>query len=248
MLKKHVCLVAICLCFTMFVVVARAEKVVQLNTLDWEPYIGRKLPDRGFVATIVTEAFAASGYRVELSFLPWIRAKAMAKDGKADGCMPEYYLEEDKADFLISDPFPGGPLGFLKKTSDPISYGKLEELKGHKIGIVRGYVNTVEFDKADYLTKEEANDDLTNIRKLMGGRLDLVVIDKFVGFDLMRQEMPERVGEIEFLSPPLEEKTLHVLIAKKVADAEEKMNAFNEGLKKIKENGRLKAIMQEKGL
>jgi len=248
MLRKNTCLVCLVLSFTLLVAGVQAEKTVKLNTLDWEPYIGQKLPDKGFVAAIVSEAFAASGYTVELSFMPWVRAKTTAKESKADGCMPEYYLEEDKADFFISDAFPGGPLGFFKKKADPIGYTKLTDLKDRKIGTVRGYVNTEEFDKADYLQKEEANDDLTNIRKLMGGRLDLIVVDKFVGLYLMQQEMPDKVGEIEFIGPALEEKTLHVLIAKNAPDAEAKIKAFNEGLKKIKESGRMEALMKKSGL
>lgn len=248
MLRKKTCLVCLILSFTVLVAGAQAENTVKLNTLEWEPYVGQKLPDKGFVSAIVSEAFAASGYTVELSFMPWVRAKTMAKEGKADGCMPEYYLEDDKADFFISDAFPGGPLGFLQKKADTIAYTKLADLKDRKIGTVRGYVNTEEFDKASYLQKEEANDDLTNIRKLMGGRLDLIIIDKFVGLYLMQQEMPEKVGEIEFISPALEEKTLHVLIARNAPDAEAKIKAFNEGLKKIKGSGRIEALMKNSGL
>lgn len=226
---------------------ANAASTVKLNTLDWEPYIGEKMAGNGFVATLVNESFAASGYTVEFSFQPWVRAKATAKEGKADGCVPEYYLQEDQGDFLISDPFPGGPLGFMKRKADQVTFTTLEDLKGLKIGVVRGYVNTEAFDKADYLTKEEANDDITNLRKLLAGRLDLVVVDKFVGLYLVQQMLPDKAAEVEFVTPSLEEKTLHVLISKKTADAEAKMKAFNDGLKTVKESGRLDALMKSNG-
>ncbi len=29
---------------------ARAENTVKLNTLDWEPYVGQKLPNNGFLS------------------------------------------------------------------------------------------------------------------------------------------------------------------------------------------------------
>jgi polar amino acid transport system substrate-binding protein len=225
----------------------QAENRVKLNTLDWEPYIGRELPGSGFVAAIVNEAYAASGYTVELEFMPWVRAKAMARDGRSDGCMPEYYLTEDTIDFLISDPFPGGPLVFFKRKVDTIVSTGLEDLRSLKIGVVRGYVNTAEFDSADYLNKEEANDDIINLRKLVGGRLDLIVIDKFVGLYLLKKEMPDKVDDIEVVVPTLEEKTLHVLISRKAPDAEAKMKAFNDGLQKLKESGRLDALLKSNG-
>ncbi|KJR98525.1 MAG: hypothetical protein VR65_20195 [Desulfobulbaceae bacterium BRH_c16a] len=243
MIRNNLCFLFWIFSLMILVSNAQGQKAVTLNTLDWEPYIGQKLPDKGFIAAIVNEAFAASGYSVELSFMPWVRAKNMAKEGKTDGCMPEYYLEEDKTDFLISEPIPGGPLGFFKRKADTIPYTGLEDLTPLKIGTVRGYINTDEFDKADYLKKEEANDDITNLRKLVGGRLDLIVIDKFVGLFLMQQEMPDKAGEIEFISPALEEKTLHVLISKNAPEAEAKMKAFNDGLKVLEDSGRLDALM-----
>ena len=235
------------LLFCVFTFNAHAANTVKLNTLDWEPYIGEKMAGNGFVATLVNEAFAASGYTVEFAFQPWVRAKATAKDGKADGCVPEYYLKEDLADFFISDPFPGGPLGFMKRKDEQVTFTKLEDLKGLKIGVVRGYINTEEFDKADYLSKEESNDDITNLRKLLAGRLNLVVIDKFVGLYLMQQMLPQDVDKVEFVTPSLEEKTLHVLISKKTADAEAKMKAFNDGLKIVKDSGKLDALMKSNG-
>lgn len=247
MLRRNFFIVCSAIIICIFSVNAKAANTVKLNTLDWEPYIGEKLAGKGFVATIVDEAYAVSGYTVQFSFFPWVRAKDSARHGKADGCVPEYYLAEDNNDFLISDPFPGGPLGFFKRKGHTITYSTLEDLKPFKIGVVRGYVNADAFDKAVYLQKEEANDDISNLRKLLAGRLDLVVMDKFVGLYLMQQEIPDKIGEVEFVSPVLEEKTLHVLISKKVEDAEAKMKAFNDGLKTLKDSGRLEALMKNSG-
>lgn len=220
---------------------------VTLATLDWEPYIGEKLPDQGYVASLVRESFKVAGYTTEISFMPWARVVAMAKDGKYDGYLPEYYADSLKDDFLVSEPFPGGPLGFFKRKADSISFKTLNDLKPYKIGVVRDYVNTAEFDKADFLQKDVANNDITNLRKLTGKRLDLVVADKFVGTYLLKQDMPDKVDEVEFVTPALEEKSLYLCISKKVPDAEAKIKAFNDGLKTIKDSGKLATIMKANG-
>lgn len=64
----------------------------------------------------------------------------LAKAGKVDGYLPEYYADGIKAYAVFSDPFPGGPLGFFKRKGDDITYNTLEDLKGLKIGTVKGYV------------------------------------------------------------------------------------------------------------
>lgn len=226
---------------------SRSANTVNLATLDWEPYIGEKLKDQGYVATLVREAYRVSGYTSDLKFMPWARVVAMAREGKFDGYLPEYYSETLKKDFLVSEPFPGGPLGFFKRKGENISFKTLEDLKDYTIGVVRGYVNTEAFDKASFLQKDVANNDLTNLKKLIGKRIDLAIADKFVGLYLLKQEMPDKAGEVEFILPPLEEKNLYLCIAKKAPDAEAKLKAFNEGLKIIRDNGTLSSIMKANG-
>lgn len=224
-----------------------AAQNLTLATLDWEPYIGQSMPEQGYVAALVKQAYATAGYEVKYEFMPWARVVALAKNGETDGYLPEYYAESLKTDFLVSDPFPGGPLGFFKRKADAISFTTLQDLQKYKIGVVRDYVNTEEFDKATFLQKEEANDDITNLRKLAGNRLDLVVIDKYVGMYLIQKEMSDKAGELEFVSPALEEKSLYLCISKKTADAEAKIKAFNDGLKAMKDSGDLAALMKRNG-
>ena len=47
------------------------QKEVTLATLEWEPYVGSGLPDYGFTAEIITEAFSKAGYKVNIEFYPW---------------------------------------------------------------------------------------------------------------------------------------------------------------------------------
>ena len=238
------CLILLCCCNTSL---QAKDNSVSLATLDWEPYIGEKLADQGYVASIIRQSYKASGYNTSIVFMPWARVVVMARAGIYDGYFPEYFTESLKSDYLVSEPFPGGPLVFFKRKSESIAFKTLSDLKDYKIGVVRGYVNTKEFDEADYLHKEVADNDLTNLRKLVRKRLDLIVADKFVGTHLLKQNMPGKVDEVEIMTPFLEEKSLHLCISKKVPDAPAKIKAFNEGLKIIKDNGTFAAILQANG-
>lgn len=241
MVKK----VLVVMIFALFLTGIYAEEKVTLASLDWEPYIGAKLPNNGYVARIAVEAFKTQGYKVTIDYLPWARAVSMATDGDYDGLFPEYYDESRKADFVYSEPFKGGPLGFMKKKSSKIAYKKLEDLKPYTIGTVRGYVNTIEFDLAKYLKKEEVVDDETNIKKLNNDRIDLIVIDKYVGAYIIEKQFPQFKATLEFMNPPLEEKPLFIVFSKKAKDYEKKMNAFNAGLKEIQKNGTYQKIIEE---
>lgn len=223
-----------------------ADKVV-LATLDWEPYIGQSLKNNGYVAALVREAFKRGGFEVEFQFNQWSRTVGLAKAGTVDGYFPEYYAEEVRSYAKFSEPFPGGPLGLFKLKSKDISFATLEDLKGYKIGIVMGYANTKEFDEADFLTKEASKDDLTNLKKLAAGRVDLVVADKFVGKQLIQAHLGDKAGEIEFMPKSLEDKDLYVCISGKATNGDTMLKAFNDGLNAMKADGTIDRILQEYG-
>ncbi|MBN2651089.1 MAG: transporter substrate-binding domain-containing protein [Spirochaetales bacterium] len=224
-----------------------AQNKVTLTTLDWPPYIGSEMNNDGYVAQLVKEAFKRGGYSLNYGYYPWARVIALAESGQADGYFPEYYDESLKEKYYVSDPFPGGPLGFMARKDSNIKFSKLTDLKPFRIGVVRGYVNTAEFDSAAYLTKDEGNDDETNIRKLLEKRVDLIVIDKYVGFHILKSSFASRAGEIVFLETVLEEKDLYVCINKKVPNAGAIVAAFNRGLASMIKDGTVAKILKSNG-
>ncbi|MCG8683379.1 MAG: transporter substrate-binding domain-containing protein [Desulfobacterales bacterium] len=222
------------------------DKLV-LATTNWEPYVGEKMMDGGYVAVVVKEAFKRGGMDAEFKFHQWSRVVGLAKAGKVDGYFPEYYADSVKAYAAFSNPMPGGPLGFYKQKGADINFNGLESLKGKKIGVVTGYVNTEEFDNASFLTKDASKDDLTNLKKLVAGRIDLMVSDKFVGKYLAQTNMPDKVDSIEFMSPSLAELDLFVCVPNKSGKQSAILEAFNTGIKQMKEDGTLKKILADFG-
>jgi len=230
-----------------------ARPAVRLATLDWEPYIGTRMPDQGYAAALVRAAFADQGWTVQIEFYPWARALHLAGTGAVDGLMPEYYNPSRLAEFKYSAAFPGGPLVFYKRRGDPVSFAvdpskqpdaALRALRGKRFGVVRGYLNTQEFDAASYLTKEEANDDATNLRKLVYKRIDLAVIDRRVAEHLIRTEYPGYRTRIEPMSPALAEVPLYIAFSRKSPRNAAALLAFNRGLAAMKKDGRVDALYQ----
>ncbi|MDR3640260.1 MAG: transporter substrate-binding domain-containing protein [Humidesulfovibrio sp.] len=232
------------------------SKKVTLTTLDWEPYIGEKLPGHGYVYEIVAKAFKSMGYQVDIQFYPWTRALALAQSGKADGLFPEYYDDSRKTEFVFSDSFPGGPVGFMARADSRISFpsdprkdltATLQGMKQYTYGVVRGYINTKAFDAASFLRKEEADSDDQNIVKLHGKRIQVIFIDKFVAQYILKTQYPQFTKALTFMEPPLEVKPLYIVFSKKAPNYEQKMRDFNAGLGKLKASGALKAIMGKYG-
>jgi ABC-type amino acid transport substrate-binding protein len=230
---------------------AAKKPVVRLATLEWEPYIGTRMPQQGYTAQLVRAAFAERGMEAKIEFYPWARALHLARTGAVDGLMPEYYDADREGEFVYSDPFPGGPLVLYKRKADAIAFAfdparqpdaAFRALKGRRFGVVRGYLNTPVFDAAAYLTKEEANDDATNLRKLVYGRIDLAVIDRRVAEHVIRTDYPAYAAKIEPMAPALAEKPLYIAFSRKAPRMREALAAFNQGLAALRADGRLEAL------
>lgn len=238
-----VCALALTLCSPL-----HAREVV-LSTTAWVPYIGLGLPGQGYVAEVAREALARSGHSLRLVFLPWARAVHMARQGKFDGYLPEYDSPEMQREFLFSAPFPGGPLGFFKRRTTPMLQSlELDDLKPYRIGVVRGYVNTPQFDARTDLNKHYANDDEANLRMLLAGRIDLMLTDMYVGWRLARRHSPEAAADIEFVQPPLARKDLHVCFTARLPQAETLRRQFDAGLRQLAREGTLARLRAKHGL
>jgi len=221
------------------------KKVCIANETAWLPYYGKDLKDGGVITDIVRYAFKSEGYEIEVLWYPWKRALREVENGNCDALGGAFYTKGRAEVYNFSDPFWKTKQAFFKLKKRKISFGKLEDLKPYIIGIGRGYGLPESVENAKYLKFDEADNTSTNIRKLIFGRIDLIVdtIDH-VHFRLDR-EFAEHKEKVQILGKPIDEDNLHVAFSKKIGM--EKLKAFNRGLKKIKADGTFKKLLKKHG-
>lgn len=216
-----------------------ADIVVNLTSLDWPPYSSKSLKQQGASVAVAKAAFKEMGYELKVTFFPWSRAVALAKNEKSNysGYFPEYYSEDIEKEFIYSEPMGSGPLGFAERKNKTIQWKQLSDLKKYRIGVVQDYINTTEFD--DMVTKKllktsTTTSDTKNLLKLANDRLDLAVIDKNVMSYLLKTDkaLAKKSNEIQFNIKTLEDKKLFICF-KKGKEGEKLAKIYNEGLKKI---------------
>ncbi len=226
-----------------------ADRTVSIATSEWLPYCGHFLTNYGIEPEIVTAAFSRKGYTVTFDFMAWTRVIEEVRDGKYDAATSASFTEERAKEYLYSESYMESPIVFYRRTGEAIEWSRLNDLKSYKIGVVRGYSYSPEFDKADFLRKREAPSDILNIKKLLLKQADLIVMDLMVGNYIINNKLPRHErNDLEILYPPLISDKLHLMFSKKASDVSEKIAAFNEGLKAIREDGTLQNIMEKNGL
>lgn len=234
-----------------------AQKKIVLATSERAPYAGENLREYGYVPELVTRAFERAGYAVEYIFLPHTRALLEAETGKVDGLVPSYRDKNWDHAFVYSNPFPGDHLGLLKKKtratgdypdSQLTQTEFLETLREYQFGLVRNISVTPEFDQATFLDKYYTTSKLSLVDMLAVDRVHFSVIDKYTAADIMVEQRPHLIGELEFIPLVKDDKPFHVAFSKKTSGHEQLRSDFNRSLQQLKASGEVAGIMESHGL
>lgn len=227
--------------------VGAAEKIT-LATLNWQPFYGEDLPENGFFAALSREAFKRAGYEMELEFMPWKRALEMAKKGKYDGLLGAYFNEDREKEFFYTDSIARNEESFFQKKGKNIKYENIDELKQYKVGGLRGSAPVKALQEKG-MTLEEVPDDILNIKKLVGDRIDLIIAGKqqlFYNLNNMA-DLQKFVGKIEAVEPPFKSYDLYCPISKKRSDGTNIVTKFNKALQEMREDGSYDEILKRFG-
>lgn len=234
--SKRFFAVLICFVFTAGFSNIGAARSISMVTVEWAPHYGSNLPENGLTTALVKAAFKAVGHDAEIQFTPWERALKEVQEGTHDVVMGAYDNLERRKTYHMSDRIYALELGLIARPGLGTSkYSSLRDLAKYKIGTVRGFANSAEFDAANYLDKHPASTTTLNIRKLFRGRLDMAVMN----FDLFRYNAKREgfcISDVEFVTPALDSPYLHIMASRNIEDGEQIIKDFNKGLKTIRDN------------
>jgi polar amino acid transport system substrate-binding protein len=170
---------------------SRADTLILL-TGEWPPYTGVKEPQGGSMAAIVRAAYANQGDSVKLGFFSWYRvARLLQDDSRFTASFPHYHSAERAARCHFSQPIGSSPLGIATRAASSPRWRKLEDLHRYRIGTVKSYVNVPDFDRlvaGGSIRTLQAVDDVDNLRNLVAGKVDAIVIDRNVFAYLQRSD------------------------------------------------------------
>ncbi|WDE01786.1 transporter substrate-binding domain-containing protein [Thalassomonas actiniarum] len=243
---------------------SRSKKTVNLATLQWPPYIGENLCNKGWVFQYAVALLVQKGYQVNIHFYPWARAVRLVELGAMDILFPEYFIESNapsdnikgtsRRDLLeLSKPYPGGEISFLKRKAEQDKFqGKLKNLVGEKIGVVRGYQNTPEFDAmmdAGLFDIIETVDDLQLMKMLAAKRVNLIIGDPLVlrhtvkHSSLPQQDKALILQETANVLPSLQYNHLYFAVSKKAEDWQQLLADLNLGITAFAQSGETRRII-----
>lgn len=232
------------LIFLPYILLHANEKVTILAEDAWYPYSGiyTQREAEGLSVDLIRAAFAQEGVVVNFKTMPYDRAKSKVEAGEFVACFnvpsepviekrfvwPEYKLFRAKSYYYARNDYAGKT---IKSVAD---------LAGIKVGLVQGYGYGDAIDNDMKMKKVWSRSDTVNIRKLLAGRFDVMVlfeeIAKFLVKDLNVENKIKIIGETEYVD-------VYLAFSKRHPRTEAMINVFNKGMAKLHENGLYKKIM-----
>lgn len=213
----------------------------------WAPFVQQDQMNQGISVEIVTEAFKTQGYDVDFKIMPWTRALNDVREGRVDVLVATWFTQERTAYLNYSTPYLENSLKFIKRKGDGFEYQGLDSLSGKNVGIVRNYGYGDDFLNATNFNKPEANDLISNAKKLLANRIDLTLEDELVAKSML-SGAGMNLDDFEFSQNAISNNPLHVTAGLANARNAEIIDAFNRGLKEIKANGTFDNILRKYGI
>lgn len=216
--------------------VSAEELNIRITSNEWPPYTTKTIESNGLIAELVRASFEARKHKVDWMILPWARALDMVRQANAEG-IAAWYSEERARDFYYSEPFLNNKMALVKRKDMQVSWEKLEDLKDYRFVLLRGAVNSTEFDNATYFKKEEVAEEDTAIKMVARGRADLTVRDEGMVRHVLNTTMKEYADKIDFVEKPLDIISLYLVSSKAHPESQKIISEFNAGMAEIRSNG-----------
>lgn len=242
--------IIILLCMSLIFPGAVQGKTLKLATGEWAPFTSEKIDGYGFITEIVTLVLKEMKISPKYEFYKWNRCYSMVKRGDVWAAFPYSYTEERAKEVLYSHTVGTSRTVFFRhKGSDSrikpgIKYEKLEDLKPYKIGGVKGYFYEKAFKKAG-LNVSYTSDEISALKRLEAGRIDLLPLNELVGWELVKKHFPGKINEFKPLDNAYETNELKLIISKNFPDSSRLLDQFNDSLQKIKTSGGYSMILEK---
>ena len=224
---------------------------VKLGGHAWGPYLGKHLPNYGLAAEIVTAAFTRVGYKVTIEFMPWSRVMDEAGSGELDGSIATWYTPERAKSLYFSDSYIDNKLVFVKRSNDPFEFQSPEQIqqfianKGYRLGIFDDFAYGKEFDQVKPLFSVETREYCSQLfRDVANKNLDLVLVDHWVA-DTELADKKHIAEHLTQVAGTLASRPLHVTIPKSSKNGQALIDAFNTGLKRLKQDGTYQQLLEQ---
>lgn len=228
-----------------------ANERIVLGNYENPPYMSRQLQYYGGMSRIIKEAFQFSDINVGYKWFGYLANTAYynAESGKVAGMFPQLKTEEKELKFYFSEPILTTEEVFFYNNSNNFDWNTIDDLKQLTIGSVIDQEHDKTYSeaiKSGSIKTIVATSNKENFQNLLDGKIDILLISKKIGLSILdKQFSDEERKQIKVHHKMYKKNSYSLILTKALPENEERLTKFNNGLRQLKENGKLDTYLQE---
>lgn len=223
------------------------ETALKIYAYQYPPLVDARIPGQGAAADIVQTALEAANVKVQIEVLP-IRSLAahylLDRNGVAMLGEPRLFSGSERAKLttLPCYSMTGAYYYYRPLHKEGINWGgDLKSLKGYRYGALQGE-ELAPYKKAGI---KVATDDIKQLfKKLKAGQLDFIGLPDLVAREYLEQSFPGEAGNFVTMKGAAWQAPFALIFNDQHPRAKQLKKAYQEGLGRIRENGKYQAILK----
>lgn len=238
---------------------ACATQTLTIRADEWCPYNCTPDSDKpGYMIEVLQAIFEPQGVAVEYANMPWARALDSVGKGRFAAVVGAGATEAEGFVYP-SEPFGFSANSFFTRAGESWQYTGMDSLADKRVGVILDYEYSpvlnpyFESQKASGNAQFASGNEplVTNIKKLVAGRVDVIIDDKNVvqhtAADLgMLQDIRYAGNDIN--PSNMQDNYLYVAFSPAMEKSAEWARMFDEGIARMRADGTLNAILARYGL
>lgn len=182
-------------------------------------------------------AASLSDYSVSINATTQAWSGSGLRNGKYQGYIDHYSLNEPKQNYLYSEPYATVPLHIASTYSKAVNLTRLDKIYRQRLGIENRFANTDQLRSERSVSWARAQDFFGNIQQLAEQRVDYIIADIHMlnEFNKMLAAQDEELLYIS--STPIYKVGVSLAVNTNVPNAAKIIADMNDGIKTLRETG-----------
>lgn len=209
---------------------------LKLASDAWPPFTNESTK-KSLALDIVNEALTRSQISVDHEIIDFEKVLTAINNEEIDGCGAIWKTSEREETLLFSKPYLENRLVLVGLKGRDVSFTKIAELTGYKIGLVANYAYDANVLNAQNFEIVYSTNDQENLEKLFDKTIDYMLVDELLIHYLFKHQINDVEKYLSIAEVPFQIKKLHLAIRKNIPNATEIINRFNEAIHQMMLDG-----------
>ena len=209
----------------------------------WPPFTGTEDEPRVAIE-LVNEALKRAGVASTIQMLEVGALTPALKAQRFDGTAAIWRSTAREKYLRFSKPYLENRLVLVGRKGSDVSATRLAQLKGKRVAIVKAFAYGEALEQAPGTIFVRGQSDQDNLKRLLSGTVDYVLVDDLLAYHLMIDYAAETKRLLQVGSIPLLTRSLHFAVHRARPDGAKIIGRFNAEIDKMMADGTIHRILE----